>query len=95
MLELGNGCDRELMSTRLRAEGLTRGLREGSGGAEVGVRVLAGHHDVAWGRALATELLDADGHETAIFVGSDELDVVGITAKGHQVPVIQSGTWVL
>ena len=83
------GGDRELMSTRLRAEGLTRGLREGSGGAEVGVRVLAGHHDVASGRALATELLDADGHETAIFVGSDELAIGVIETlreRGVRIP---------
>ena len=69
------GGDQALTSTRLRAEGLERGLMEGSGGADVGVRILAGHHDVASGRALATELLDAGSDETAIFVGSDELAI--------------------
>ena len=83
------GGDRALTSTRLRAEGLARGLREGGGGAEVGVRILAGHHDVASGRALATELLDAGGDETAIFVGSDELAIGVIEtlrARGVRIP---------
>lgn len=69
------GGDPALMSTKLRAEGLERGLREGSGGGRVGVRVLSGRHDVASGRALAGALLDAAGDETAIFVGSDEIAI--------------------
>lgn len=69
------GGDPDLMSTRLRAEGLRRGLQEGSGGADVAVRVLSGQHDVASGRALAQALLDAPCPETAIFVGSDELAI--------------------
>ncbi|WGH79601.1 LacI family DNA-binding transcriptional regulator [Jannaschia ovalis] len=83
------GGDPALMSTRLRAEGLERGLREESGGAEVGVRILSGRHDVASGRALAAELLDAGGEETAIFVGSDELAIGVIEtlrARGVRIP---------
>ena len=30
-----------------------------------------------------------------VMIGCDELDVIGITAKGQQVPVIEAGTWVL
>lgn len=83
------GGDPELMSTRLRAEGLERGLREGSGDDRVGVRVLSGHHDVASGRVLAARLLDAGGDETAIFVGSDELAIGVIEtlrARGVRIP---------
>lgn len=83
------GGDPALMSTKLRAEGLERGLREGSGGAEVGVRVLSGRHDVASGRALAARFLDADGDETAIFVGSDELAIGVIETlreRGVRIP---------
>jgi LacI family transcriptional regulator len=83
------GGDQALTSTRLRAEGLERGLMEGSGGADVGVRILAGHHDVASGRALATELLDAGSDETAIFVGSDELAIGVIETlreRGVRIP---------
>ncbi len=69
------GGDPMLMSTRLRAEGLDRGLREGSGDAGVSVRILSGRHDMSSGRALAAELLNADGDETAVFVGSDELAI--------------------
>ena len=69
------GGDPSLMSTRLRAKGLDRGLREGLGGSSVGVRILSGRHDVASGRALANELIDTAGEETAIFVGSDELAI--------------------
>lgn len=84
------GGDPALMSTRLRAEGLERGLREGSGGgAEVAVRVLSGRHDVASGRALADRFLNAGGPETAIFVGSDELAIGVIEVlreRGVRVP---------
>ncbi|KPP86374.1 MAG: LacI family transcriptional regulator [Rhodobacteraceae bacterium HLUCCA08] len=83
------GGDPMLMSTRQRAEGLERGLREGSEGAEVGVRILSGRHDVATGRALATALLDSGGDETAIFVGSDEIAIGVIEtlrARGVRIP---------
>lgn len=83
------GGDPALMSTKLRSEGLKRGLRTGSGGAEVGVRVLSGRHDVASGRALAAELLDSAGDETAIFVGSDELAIGVIETlreRGVRIP---------
>jgi LacI family transcriptional regulator len=83
------GGDPALASTRLRAEGLERGLRDGSDGAEVGVRVLSGPYDVASGRALADQFLNAGGNETAIFVGSDELTIGVIEflrERGVRVP---------
>lgn len=83
------GGDPALMSTKLRAEGLERGLREGSGGTEVGVRVLSGRHDVASGRELAAQFLDTGGDETAIFVGSDELAIGVIEVlreRGVRIP---------
>lgn len=69
------GGGQALMSTRQRAEGLERGLRDGSGGETVAVRVMSGQHDVASGRALATDLLDGRDNATAIFVGSDEIAI--------------------
>ena len=83
------GGDPALMSTRLRAEGLERGLRKGCGGATVGVRILSARHDVASGRALTDELFNAGGDETAIFVGSDELAIGVIEtlrARGIRIP---------
>ena len=83
------GGDPALMSTRLRAEGLERGLREASGAVEAAVHVFSGRHDVASGRALAAELLDANGSETAIFVGSDELAIGVIETlreRGIRIP---------
>lgn len=83
------GGDPALVSTRLRAEGLERGLREGGDGAEVAVQILSGCHDVASGRALATRLLDRGGDETAIFVGSDELAIGTIEIlreRGVRIP---------
>jgi LacI family transcriptional regulator len=82
------GGDRALMSTRLRSEGLERGLSDGSDGAPVSVRVLAGRHDVAAGRALAAELLASREGETAIFVGSDEIAIGVIeTLRARRVRV--------
>ena len=83
------GGDPALMSTRLRAEGLTRGLKEGSDGAEVNVRIFSGSHDAASGRALAEQFLETDGGETAIFVGSDELAIgviETVRARGVRIP---------
>lgn len=83
------GGDQRLGSTRLRAEGLERGLTEGRGTGAVTVRVMSGQHDVASGRQLATGLLDMRGPETAIFVGSDELAIGVIEtlrARGVRIP---------
>jgi LacI family transcriptional regulator len=83
------GGAQALNSTRLRAEGLERGLREGSGGHAVAVRIMAGRHDVPSGRALVAELLDDGSGETAIFVGSDELAIGAIEtlrARGVRIP---------
>lgn len=83
------GGDPALMSTMARSKGLLRGLREGSNGAEVGIRIFSGRHDVASGRALAAELLDTIGPETAIFVGSDELAIGVIETlreRGVRIP---------
>lgn len=83
------GGDAELMSTRLRAEGLRGGLLAASGGEPVEVRVLAGSHDVESGRLLAQALLEGDRAETAIFVGSDELAIGVIEtlrARGLKIP---------
>lgn len=83
------GGDPALVSTRLRAEGLERGLKEGSEGATVGVRILSARHDVASGRALAAALLEAGGDETAIFVGSDEIAIGVIETlreRGVRIP---------
>ncbi|MFK7880201.1 LacI family DNA-binding transcriptional regulator [Roseobacter sp.] len=83
------GGDPALMSTKLRAEGLERGLKEGSAGETINVRVLSGLHDMLSGRALAAELLDTNGEETAIFVGSDELAIGVIETlreRGVRIP---------
>ncbi|MEM9250176.1 MAG: LacI family DNA-binding transcriptional regulator [Pseudomonadota bacterium] len=87
------GGDPALMSTRLRADGLEQGLRAASGGDAVNVRVLSGLHDVTSGRALAAELIDAEGDETAIFVGSDEIAIGVIEtlrARGVRIPADMS-----
>lgn len=84
------GGDPALMSTRLRAEGLKKGLKEGSEDTKVEVRIFAGQHDMRSGRDLAAELLDSQGEETAIFVGSDELAIGVIeTLREREVRVPQ------
>ena len=39
--------------------------------------------------------LNASKIHTDVMIGCDELDVIGTTAKGQQVPIIETGTWVL
>ena len=82
----GGGSD--LLSTKLRLDGLRHGLTEG-GSAGVEPTLLEGDHSPASGRILAEKFLDRVTDETAIFAGSDEL-TVGIlevfSAHGISVP---------
>lgn len=84
------GGDPALMSTRLRAEGLERGLKDGAGADSVTVRIFSGSHDMVSGRALAAEMIDAgDRDETAIFAGSDEIAIGAIETlreRGIRIP---------
>lgn len=78
----------DLLSTRLRLEGLRQGLSEvGSIGIEP--TLFEGDHSPASGRNLAERFLEQVTDETAIFAGSDEL-TVGIlevfNGRGIRVP---------
>ncbi|WP_299970976.1 LacI family DNA-binding transcriptional regulator [uncultured Roseobacter sp.] len=79
----------ELMSTQLRVDGLERGLRDGHAAAQTAVNKFFGTHDMFTGRALAAQMLDGNGGETGIFVGSDELAIGVIEtlrARGIRIP---------
>ncbi len=78
------GGNPDLMSTQLRLEGLERGLKEGSGREEITITKFFGTHDMSSGRALAAEMLDLGGEETAIFVGSDEIAIGVIETLRHR-----------
>lgn len=82
------GGDPQLMSTRLRTNGLRRGLAEGRDGLNPNVTVFSGDYDIPSGRALTKDLLSGNGGETAVFVGSDELAIGVIEVlREHNVRV--------
>ena len=47
------------------------------------------------GQKKAREVNREIAKHVDVMIGCDELDVLGITAKGQAVPVIEGGTWVL